>query len=198
METAPAVLADEPIDAAVDEAPSEVPEMMVTAAVHLALVEAHAELVARHESLVTEHAALAARRQELAKANDALALAVETARERVLAESVPEIVRLASAVATRVVGGELLTDPAIVVGWVREALAALGDRDDVSVAVAPDVAASIPSDEWADILGSAPAPAVDASLAPGAITVRAGASTVQLSAAARFAAVAADLHADAP
>jgi len=197
MESAPSAAAHATHEGAVDEAPSEAAEPTVPASVHLALVEAHAALLARHEALVAENAALHDRRQQLVAANDALARDAETARERLLVESVPEMVRLACAVASRVVGGELLTDPAIVVGWVREAVAALGDREAVAVSVAPDIAASIPSEEWSDALGSQQSPAVDASLAPGAISVRSGASTVHVSAAARFAAVAADLHADA-
>lgn len=196
MESAPSAAVQAPAEQAVEEPLDEAAEPMVPASVHLALVETHAALQARHEALVAEHAALNERRQQLVAANDALARDAETVRERVLAESVPEMVRLACAVATRVVGGELLTDPAIVVGWVREAVAALGDREAVTVSVAPDIAASIPSEEWSDALGSDRSPAVDASLAPGAISVRSGASTVHVSAAARFAAVAADLHAD--
>ncbi len=196
MESAPSAAVQAPAEQAVEEPLDEAAEPMVPASVHLALVEAHAALQARHEALVAEHAALNERRQQLVAANDALARDAETVRERVLAESVPEMVRLACAVATRVVGGELLTDPAIVVGWVREAVAALGDREAVTVSVAPDIAASIPSEEWSDALGSDRSPMVDASLAPGAISVRSGASTVHVSAAARFAAVAADLHAD--
>jgi flagellar assembly protein FliH len=123
-------------------------------------------------------------RREVAR----LARELAAARARVLEESEPEIVRLAVAVATRVVGRELAQEPSTIVGWIKDGIAVLPQRDEVIVAVAPDIAAAMPAEEIAAGLGSAKV-IVDSTLRPGSCEVREGASTVEVSADARLAAI---------
>jgi flagellar biosynthesis/type III secretory pathway protein FliH len=195
---APSLPPEGELDGAAEESPTEPAPPMVPSAEHHALVEEHAALVAQHAALAAEHTALVARLARLTEANDALARDAETVRERVLAASEPELVRLACAVAGRVVGRELRTDPALVVLWAREAVAALDGHEAAAVVLAPDVEASVPSEAWARSLGADHAITVDPTLPPGAVSVRSGASTVDVGAAARLAAVTGDLFADLP
>ena len=182
---APAGLAEPGDDAAVADEPAPV----VPLAEHLALRAEHAAIAAERAALAAEHAALAAEHAELTRE-------METLRGRVLAASEPELVRLACAVAARVVSREVRVDPALLAAWAREAVAALEGREGAAVVVAPDVAARVPAEAWAQSLGSDHAITVDPSLPPGAVAVRAGASTIDVSAPGRLAAVAADLFAD--
>jgi flagellar biosynthesis/type III secretory pathway protein FliH len=195
---APSMPPEGELDGPSGESPPEPAAPVVPAAEHLALVEEHAALVARHAALAAEHATLVARLARLTEANDALARDAETVRERVLAASEPELVRLACAVAGRVVGRELRADPALVVSWAREAVAALDGHEAATVVLAPDVEAAVPAEAWARSLGADHAITVDPTLPPGAVSVRSGASTVDVGAAARLAAVTGDLFADLP
>lgn len=68
---------------------------------------------------------------------------VDGFRQRVLEGSEREIVELALAIAERVVGRELTTDPSLVMAWARQGIDALADDEPVEAVVSPDVAASI-------------------------------------------------------
>jgi flagellar assembly protein FliH len=99
---------------------------------------------------------------------------------RVEARTETELLRLALAIARRVVGRELTSDRALVVAWTREALAALDRGEVVVVAAAPDVAA----------LAGEASPEhpveVDESLAPSAVELRGATRVVEASAEARL------------
>ena len=133
-------------------------------------------------ALREENAALAARLDEAARALGPL-------RAQALREAEPELVRLALAVAERVVGRELTTDPALVVGWAREAVEALLTREGLVVTVSPDVAAAAPPEAWARALATPHTLAVDAALPPHACSARAGAATVDAGLSARLSAM---------
>ena len=171
---------------------------MVTATEHLALRDEFTVLAAAHTDLAAAHATLYMAHTTLVAEHAAMARDMETLRERVLAASEPELVRLACAVAERVVGRELRVDPALVTAWAHEAITAIDGREGVAVAVAPDVAASVPAGAWAQTLGSGHALTIDPALAPGTVAVRAGASAIDVGAAARLAAVGDDLYSDGP
>lgn len=64
---------------------------------------------------------------------------VESARREALDESEGELVRLAMAIAERIVGRELTVDPKIVTGWARQGIEALGSVDSVKCVVSSDV-----------------------------------------------------------
>lgn len=114
------------------------------------------------------------------------------ARREVLEASERELVTLAVAVAERIVGRELATDPSLVARWAKEGLDALVGDDAPIVAVAPDVAQRVPAETWAEALGGVPM-VVDASLAPGGCEVRGRLSRVDESAASRLTAITAAL-----
>jgi hypothetical protein len=83
---------------------------------------------------------LEARTAELHEVIQNAAEAVRAARRQALETSEESLVRLACAIAQRVVGRELRTDPAVVRNWVREGIAALSAEDDVEVRVASALA----------------------------------------------------------
>lgn len=124
---------------------------------------------------------------------------VEQARADVLAESEGQLLRLALAIAERVVAREIRTDPTLVARWVEDALAALAAiAPDArpSVAVGLALAGAIPGDAWTSVLGPAVRVERDPSLAPLGCEVRAGVSAVDVSPLARLASVRAELLGD--
>jgi len=133
-------------------------------------------------ALREENAALAARLDEAARALGPL-------RAQALRDGEPELVRLALAVAERVVGRELATDPALVAGWAREAVEALLAREGLVLTVSPDVAAAVSPEAWGRALATPYTLAVDASLPPHACSARAGAATVDAGLGARLSAM---------
>lgn len=101
----------------------------------------------------------------------------EHMKARVMEESEPAIVGLALAIARKVVGRELKTEPALLHAWVREALGLMPNGD---VFVAPDVEGTD-----ADLEAT-----VDPLLQPGTAEVRDGAAAIEVSADARLASMA--------
>jgi hypothetical protein len=99
---------------------------------------------------------------------------IATLRQRVIEDSEPELVRLALTIAERVVGREISVDPELIASWVEEAIATLGARHAVTIAVSPDLASIV---EGAT---------VDASLPPGSCEVRDGARMIDVGARARI------------
>jgi len=170
----------------------------VPAAEHDALRAEHDALRAEHAGLAAAYTALHAEHRALAAAHAALADDMATHRQRVVAASEPELVRLACAVARRVVGRELRADPAVDAAWAREAVAALDGHEHIEVAVAADVAAHVPAEAWSRAPGPPAHPVVDPALAPGEVAVRAGAASVAAGAGARFDAVDAAVCAGLP
>jgi flagellar assembly protein FliH len=110
-------------------------------------------------------------------------------RREVLVASESELVKLALTVAERVVGRELVSDPALVVAWAREAVEALAAKDGVVIALARDIRDDVPADAWAAV-GVEHRMQSDAQLAPGVIEVRTPEGTVATGSEARLAAVA--------
>lgn len=111
-------------------------------------------------------------------------------RRSVLIECEGELVRLALAVAERIVGRELSADPSLVASWAREAIDSLEGAGTTTVAASPDVAASIPDADF-----GAPM-TIDESLPPGTCEARSGHGRAKVSADARLAAVAEALGVD--
>lgn len=154
---------------------------------------------ATSEALAVAQAELAQREQELAAMNEELealrntsadlAASLATARRRLLEASEGELVKLALGIASRVVGEELASDPTRIVTWAREAIASLPARESMVVAIAKDLAERVPEDAWATATEGAHRLEIDPSLPPGTCEVRAGAATVEVSAAARLDAI---------
>jgi hypothetical protein len=109
-------------------------------------------------------------------------------RREVLEASEGELVRLALAVAERVVGRELQMDPALVVAWARESVEALAAKDGVVIALARDVRDAVPADAWQD-MGVEHRVQADSQLGPGVVEVRTPEGTVRTGPAARLSAV---------
>lgn len=119
----------------------------------------------------------------------AMAEAPHRIRKELLEASEPEVVELAVALAERIVGRELATDPALVARWAAEALGALADQGDLVVLVSEDVFATIPRDAWRDGKGRPYTPTVDPRLGPGSCDVRSALSRIDASVTARVRAV---------
>ncbi len=84
-------------------------------------------------------AALEARIDELTRGLEAARASVEAARKEALQSSEREIVKLALAVAERVIGRAFQADPSMVAAWVNEGIAALAQEDSVRCVVSPRV-----------------------------------------------------------
>ncbi len=129
--------------------------------------------------------------EEKSAIEDRLARAVSrmaTLRRDVMESSETELVKLAVAIAERVVGRELTADPALVVAWAKEGIQALGAGDDVVIAIASDVAAATPADAWAGLAEGVQI-RTDPALPDGAAEVRSPLGRVAAGAAARLDAV---------
>jgi flagellar biosynthesis/type III secretory pathway protein FliH len=132
-------------------------------------------------------------RTQLAEARNAMM----RLRREILEHSEGELVRLAVAIAERVVGRELTADPLLVVAWAREALDQLAAEENVVIAVARDIAKTISPDAWQDV-GTPHKRQTDPQLAPGTIEVRTPEGTIATGASARLSAVAEALEARTP
>jgi flagellar assembly protein FliH len=95
--------------------------------------------------------------------------------ERTLEDAESELVKLALAIAERIVGRELATSPELIIGWAREALAASTLGEGLVVAVSADVASAVDPEHWEEL---APRLIADASLPPSTCELRDGTTTV--------------------
>ena len=118
-----------------------------------------------------------------------LAATLATARRHLLEASEGELVKLALVIAARVVGAAVASDPALIAGWARDAIATLPPRDAMVVAISSDLADHVPESAWAAALSGAHRLEMDPALAPATCEVRAGVASIEVSAVARIAAV---------
>lgn len=138
---------------------------------------------------------LAARTAELREVTENAAEAVREARRQALESSEESLVLLAAAIARRVVGRELMTDPSLVRTWVREGIASLGAEDHVEVRIASELAEHIGTIDC-EIAGRVEADlVVDPTLEGTQITIVGRYGHVDASFEARFSAVKAALGA---
>ncbi len=135
-----------------------------------------------YPDLRDENAALKARIAEIAVAQARF-------RSEVLRASEGELVRLACAIAERVAGRELHTDPEIVLEWAREAIEALGAKEDVIIALAPDLAQMLCATDWSSLASGPVGVETDPSLGPLQMEVRVRSAAVEAGVASRLAAV---------
>jgi len=119
-------------------------------------------------------------------------------RREVLVEAEGQLLRLALAIAERVVARELRTDPTLIARWVADSLAALAAvsgelRPSLAVGVA--TSALVPEDVWSDLLGDVKVER-DGSLPALGCELRAGLSAVDVSPHQRLAALRSELLGD--
>lgn len=150
--------------------PSSAPPRSVRPSVPPPASSRHGAPIIQSTREVELEAEVAALHTELARVIDES----ERVRARVMEESEPQVVALALAIARRVVGRELTTDPGLVQHWIQEALGTLPEG---AVYVAKDVK---PEEGQT----------VDVSLPKGTAELRDGASTVAIGAEPRIEAMA--------
>lgn len=138
-------------------------------------------LMAQIEALHRECAAL----KDVASA--ALAQA-ERARAETLATAEPDLIRLASAIAERVVARELTCDPGIVVTWAKEGITALHTRDDLIVALSLDLFENVARDKF-EVENHHVDVVPDERLPPGSCEVRTRSGRVEENVTTRISAV---------
>jgi len=153
-----------------------------------ALASRTAELELAEAQLLTLRGQMVAIRAAATDARQALA----NQTERTLADAESELVKLALAIAERVVGRELATSPELIVGWARAALSASSLGEGVAVAVSSDVAATVDASGWEDL---APRLITDTSLPPSTCELRNGKTTITVGGGDRLALVAEQLAA---
>jgi hypothetical protein len=118
-------------------------------------------------------------------------------KRQVLEASEGELVKLALVIAERVVGRELAADPGLVAEWAQEAIDTLAAKDEVVIAVAKDIAQSVPDSAW-DAISVEHRVQTDPQLVSGTIEVRTPEGIVETSADARMASVALALGVERP
>lgn len=139
-----------------------------------------ARLRESNEALAAENDTLRAMLGELTRE-------AATMRQRMIASSEPELVKLAFAIASRAVGDAARIDPALVGTWAREAAALLPGRGSFVVAVATDLASALGEEGMRAAFGDAPVRVdVDPSLPSGRCELREGAAVVEVSAETRL------------
>ncbi len=166
------------------ELEAEVPESAERQAPVAALVPAEA-LEASEKTVAIKTAEISALSAEMAVLRGDLEVAKAAATEarqelvavteQTLGTAEIELVKLALAIAERIVGRELATSPELVVAWAREALAASTLGESLVVAVSADVASAVDPEHWEEL---APRLVADASLPPLTCELRDGKSTV--------------------
>lgn len=153
--------------------------------------QALAALDAKKRELEALSAQLEAQRRECAAlqrmAESALATA-ERARSETIASAEPDLIQLAAAIAERVISRELSLDPAIIVGWAHEGIAALQTREEIVIALAPDLFGSMPRERFA-IEGRVIDVVLDEDLAPGCCEVRSNSGRVEENVSSRISAI---------
>lgn len=120
---------------------------------------------------------------EIVELQAALTAAVaETARVRreVLEASKSELVRLAAAIAEQVIGQRMERDPTLLAALAREGIDALLESDELTVAVAPDLADKVPPEAWARALEGRAAVVTDPTLDAMRCEVRGKSSRVSV------------------
>jgi hypothetical protein len=180
------------LESALARAASVAPPSMVRGRSSLApsfspLISIHPEpQVISYPDLRDENALLRAQLGEMAASMVRL-------RSEVLEASEGELVRLASAIAERAVGHELRAAPALAIAWAREAVDAIGAKEDVVIAVGPDLAALIDPEDWSAQIGASVRIETDPSLGAFGCEVRTRASVVDASPRGRVGAIAREL-----
>jgi hypothetical protein len=117
-----------------------------------------------------------------------MAAAMAGLKRQVLEASEGELVTLALAIAERVIGRELATDPGLVWRWAQEAIDALAAKDEVVIAVAKDVGQRVPESAWNELTIDHRVQ-IEGQLTGGTIEVRTPEGIVETSAEARLGAV---------
>lgn len=180
---------DEP-EGALEAHPEVAPELSAEQeardAALLQLAEATAALELARAEVTLAQAEAAGAKAELAAARTAandLAMRMRDDAER-------ELVKLAMAVAERVVGRELQVAPELIVDWAREAVAGSEIGGSFVVATSADLSAAVPDAAWGELEDAL---RMDPALPPGTCEVRDGGSTVTVSAAERLDTVAEEL-----
>jgi flagellar assembly protein FliH len=141
-----------------------------------------AEIEALHAAeaaLVACEAALAQARGELTSARTAYAETLATHEETAASmrsavttmrdEAESELVKLALAVAERIVGRELATALALVVQWAREVIAGSALGDHFELALSTELASSLDTEAWGDLAAFV---STDPALEPGTCEIR--------------------------
>lgn len=119
-------------------------------------------------------------RSELAK----LEATLMSVRATVIEESEPEVVRLALAVAKRLVGREVSADPTILHRWIEEGARALPNKAEITIGASPDIAEQLsdPSVIHHEVT-------TDGALPPGTCELREGQAMVSVGLDAKMAAM---------
>lgn len=119
---------------------------------------------------------------------DAVAMAARARRE-VLVASVPEVVRLATAIAEQAIGDRLDREPAVVARLAREGIDALLATDEIVVAVAPDLAERMTPEVWLLSLEGRAQVVTDPALPPMRCEVRSKVARVAVDPGSRLRAI---------
>lgn len=145
-----------------------------------------AELAAAQTELSAAHANIEALKADV----ESVRREAETKRGALYVEAERELVRMSFAIARKIVGRELTNAPELLVSWVRSALEEADFGEELSIALSPDLAASMPRDVWGEL---SPHVVSDSTLPPSTTELRDGTRTIRVGAEERLALVADEL-----
>jgi flagellar biosynthesis/type III secretory pathway protein FliH len=159
--------------------PSPSPELEALHAAERALTEREAELERARTEAEETRALLTRMRSELDEANDAIRRLATNLHE----DAERELVKLALAVADRVVARELSIAPELVVDWAREAIASSTFGEHLQIALSTELASALEGADWGDM---APFVSLDPALHHATCEVRDGGRVITVDAGTRL------------
>lgn len=112
-----------------------------------------AQVLSKLEAAAAQLHVVAEELERQREANRALIRALGRAREDLFSDGEGELLRLAVAVAGRVVAQELTTPVPIVTRWVREAIAMYGGGTGLTLVLSPELVAAMPASQWETVAG---------------------------------------------
>jgi flagellar biosynthesis/type III secretory pathway protein FliH len=160
-------------------APAIAPELEALQAAEAAVVASEAALERTRNELSEARAALSATQAKQEELAADLRRAVTAMRD----EAEGELVKLALAIAERVVGRELSIEPELVVQWAREVIAGSALGDHFELALSTELASSLDGESWGDLASFV---STDPALDPGTCEVRDGGKVITVDAKTRL------------
>lgn len=162
-----------------DAPPSPSPELLALKAAERALASREAELEQARTEAEEARALLSRMRSELEEANTAMRRLVENLHE----DAERELVKLALAVADRVIARELSIAPDLVVSWAREAIASSPFGKHLQIALSAELSSALEGADWGEL---APLVVLDPALHHTTCEVRDGGKVITVDAGTRL------------
>jgi flagellar biosynthesis/type III secretory pathway protein FliH len=128
------------------------PPTMSQEALDEVIAQKASELESRDQTILSQQQQLTELQTQLNTSLKAMA----SLRENLVRESEGDLVKLALAMAKKLVGEELDRSPQLIATWAKEALGRLAEHEDLELCIAPDLAKAISPELWFATTGVTP------------------------------------------